>query len=69
MKMTCDADCTRAGWVEYIAQSDGYDLHLSVNKDADLDGTSTAFCHDEQEMILINGWLFSWEAISQEEAQ
>ena len=59
--MTCDADCTRAGWVEYIASYVGGDLHISVAPDTDLDGDIHAFCHDEQEMIIVHGWLFTFE--------
>ena len=38
--------------------SDGMsDLHISHAPDADLDGEFMAFCHDEQDMIKIRGWL------------
>lgn len=57
MHMTCDADCTRAGWQEAIVSGQGHDLHVSYPKDTDLDGYIRAFCHDAQEMITITGWL------------
>lgn len=63
MQMTCDNDCTRAGWQEYILVSDSHELHVSTAPDADLDGEFLAFCHDTQEMIKVNGWLFSIEDI------
>ena len=63
--MTCAADCKHAGWVEYIGECDlpWLDIHISVAPDADLDDVITAFCHDEQEMIRINGWNFTFEKI------
>lgn len=60
---TTDAECTRQGWIEYMADAGGFDLHISVHPDADLDDTFLAFDHDEQEMIKINGWLFTLEQI------
>lgn len=63
-RMTSDADCTRAGWVEYIAFGGAFELHLSVPPGADLDAARlSAFDHDEQEMIAVSGHLFVWEAI------
>ena len=40
-----------------------YDLHVSVDPDADLDGWFDAFCHDDQAMIAISGWNVTLEAI------
>lgn len=59
-----DACCTRMGWIEYLADADGFDLHISAHPDADLDGTFLAFDHDEQEMIKINGWLFTFDEVA-----
>ncbi len=53
---TCDNDCTRANWTEALIIMGDYNLHVSHAKDADLEGTFKAFCHDEQEMLYINGW-------------
>ncbi len=63
--MTCDADCTRAGWIEYFGECDlpWLDIHISVAPGTDLDDVITAFCHDDQEMIRINGWNFTFEKI------
>ena len=63
--MTCTADCNRGGWVEYFGECDLplLDIHISVSPDANLDDVITAFCHDEQEMIRINGWNFTFEKI------
>ena len=65
MIMRCDNDCTVAGWIEAIVIMGTYDLHISHAPDADLDDRFAAFCHDEQEMIYINGWLIeSYEDVS-----
>ena len=53
---TCDNECTMMGWIEAEVSNGQYDLHISHAPNADLDGTFMAFCHDEQEMIRINGW-------------
>lgn len=61
---TCDNDCTLLGWVEYTG-NDGYDtLHISVAPNAYLDDTFKAFCHDEQEIITVDGWLVNLERVS-----
>ncbi len=62
--MTSDADCARAGWVEYIASGVEHDLHVSVPPDADLDEQMRVFCHDEQEMLTLNGWLFVFDRVA-----
>ena len=62
---TSDNCCTRLGWKEYIAEYDGGDLHVSIAPDADLDDTLLAYCHDEGEMIKLNGWLFIFEEVEQ----
>lgn len=54
---TCDNDCTRLGWKEATISSAAFDLHVSYPPNVDIDGSFDAFCHDEQEMININGWL------------
>lgn len=64
--MTCDNDCTRAGWIEAIISNGTTDLHISHAPDADLGDTFAAFCHDEQEMIRVNGWqISSYERITE----
>jgi len=35
----------------------GYELYVSVKPDIDMDGTFLAYCHEEKENILINGWM------------
>lgn len=53
-----DNCCTRMGWIEaFAAPYSGTELHISYPPEADLDDTFKAFCHDEQEMIIIKGWL------------
>jgi hypothetical protein len=61
--MYSDACCTRAGWVEYFATAGEVDLHVSVAPDSDLDALVTVFCHDEQEMLTVNGWQLDWEEV------
>lgn len=61
---TCDNECTLLGWYEFELIGDGGDLHVSVPPETDLDGQFVAFCHDEQEMIKVNGWLFTALALS-----
>ena len=62
-KPTCDNDCSFLGWIEYLLDCYEYTLHVSVPPDTDLDDTFEAFSHDEQEMIVVNGWLFSAEQL------
>ena len=61
--MTSDACCTRAGWTEYLACWGAVELHVSVAPGADLDGEVRAFCHDDQKMINISGWMAEWTLI------
>ena len=55
-KPQTDNCCTLLGWTEYTATIGFYDLHFSVAPETDLNDTFTAFCHDEQELLKINGW-------------
>lgn len=64
---TTDNECTMAGWVEYLAVSDGGDLHISVAPGTDLDDTFDAYCHDTGERLRVNGWLFTFEPIDPDE--
>ncbi len=64
LRMTCDNDCTTAGWKEYFAAGGEWDLHISVSPESDLDGVVIAFCHDEQEMIKLHGWNFIFSDIT-----
>ena len=51
-----------ANWTRYYGEtSTGHQLDISVAPGADLDGTFTAWCHDEDEMIRVNGWLWDLE--------
>lgn len=62
--ITSDNGAVLAGFTcEVIASSDLCDLHISHRPDADLDGRFLAFCHDEQEMLYVNGWLFTFEPV------
>lgn len=61
---TCDNDCTVLGWIESLIDDGSTELHISHAPDADIDGSFVAFCHDEQEMIHVSGWLIaSYERI------
>ena len=64
MIITCDNEAKMLGWAEYLAESDCCDLHISVSPETNMDGIFTAFCHDEQEMIKVTGWLFSFQPIA-----
>jgi hypothetical protein len=41
---------------------------LRVDPETDLDSTCVGFWHDEQEMIRINGWLWSFEPVGRADA-
>ena len=58
-----DNCCTEMGWEFYQADYNGGDLLISVAPETDLDSTFMAFCHDEQEMIKVNGWNFTYTRI------
>ena len=49
--------CAKAGWNLFHIETPADDLLVSIAPDADLDGKVSGFCHDEQEMLTINGWL------------
>ena len=46
---------------EIYAYGGEYELHLMVAPDADLDGEFGAWCLDENEPLIIWGWMFSVE--------
>jgi hypothetical protein len=55
-----DAIATRDGYTkEVMLTSDEYDLFLLIKPDTDLDGRFKAWDTDEQEFIIVNGWLFT----------
>lgn len=60
---SCDNDCDLLGWIEVLASGPEHDLHLSVPPDTDFDDTFPAWCHDAQEMIRVNGWLWTFEEV------
>lgn len=67
MKPNDDTDngAAMAGFTDqYMADCDAGELHLSVKPGTDLDDRFKAFCHDTQEYITLNGWLFSFEPIA-----
>lgn len=62
--ITSDNGAVLAGYThEVFALSDGPELHLLMKPDADYNGTITAFDCDAQEMVRINAWLFTFDAI------
>lgn len=64
--ITSDNGAVLAGYTrQVLATSERYDLHLLIKPDTDLDDTFKAFCTDDQEMISINGWLFTFEDITE----
>jgi hypothetical protein len=48
---------------ELFGTSDGPDLNILVRPDTDLDGTFRAWDMDEQEYIMVHGWLFAFEEV------
>ncbi len=50
---------------ELMAYSDGVDLHIMVKPNEDLGERFRAWCCDEQEWLMINGWLFSFEEVKE----
>lgn len=48
---------------EVMAFGGGYDLHLFIKPDTDLDDAFKAYDADECEWIRVNGWLFSFEDV------
>ena len=48
---------------ELMAYSDGYDLHILVKPETDLDTRFKAWCCAAQEYITVNGWLFKTEEV------
>lgn len=58
-----DAIATRDGYTkEVMLTSDEYDLFLLIKPDTDLDDRFKAWDTDEQEFIMVNGWLFTADA-------
>lgn len=51
--------------LEVMAYRVGFDLHLFVNPDSDLDDVFKAYDADMCEFIRVNGWLFSFDVIEQ----
>ena len=52
-----DNECTLRGWTEAVIETGFHSLHVSYSPDAEIDDAFMAFCHDDQEMIRVNGWL------------
>lgn len=46
--------------VEYLAECDAHSIPILAKPDADLDGRFRAWDMDEQEFIVINGWLWTF---------
>ena len=65
MYPTCDNDCTVRGWEFYNVEIGGTDLLVWVPPGTDLDDTVYGFCHDEQEMLRIQGHLGIWTLINE----
>lgn len=57
IRKAIDKGYTREIW----AEGDEHTLNLLIKPDADLDGRFRAFCLDETEWLMVNGWLFSIE--------
>lgn len=63
------AEAIDAGFVlAFNADSDFNNLDILVRPDTDLDGTFRAFVTDWNETVAFNGWLWIFEAITEEMA-
>ena len=59
-----DNSAHMAGYTEqYIAYFGDFDLHISVYPGTDTDGRFFAFNHDEQGLIIVNGWTCTLEKV------
>lgn len=56
------ADATNG--TNYLATCGAETLNVVVPEGQDLDGTVHAFCLDEQEWLVIDGWQCDWEVQS-----
>jgi len=52
-------DAEKMGWERISLSCAEFDLDVSIAPDAEIDCEFLAFCHDGQEMISINGWMFN----------
>lgn len=58
--MPSDNAAVMAGYTKEIAlTSDECDLYLLIKPDTDLDDRFRAWDTDNQEWLMVNGWLFS----------
>lgn len=48
-----------------VATAADYELYLLVKSDVDLDSRFKAWDSDNQEYVWINGWLWSFEDVTQ----
>lgn len=48
---------------EIYAIGCGFELHLMVKPHADLDDRFGAWCLDENEPLMVNGWMFEIEDV------
>lgn len=49
--------------LELYGYASAVDLHISVEPDTDLDSRFKAYDHDEDEMIMVNGWNFTFDQV------
>lgn len=57
-----DNGAVLAGFTEeWLAYSGSHDLFLLVKPGTDLTDRFRAWCCDEQEFIMVNGWLYTYE--------
>jgi hypothetical protein len=55
-----DSIATRDGYTRYIVLSNGpVELWLLIKPETDLDSAFRAWDTDNQEFIIVNGWLFA----------
>lgn len=65
MTISSDNGAHLAGYTEqYMADGGIYEMHISVKPGTDLDAPFKAFDHDEQRIIVLNGWMFDFDPIT-----
>jgi len=53
-----------AGYTKHVTASAGsIELDILIKPDVDLDDSFTAFCLDENELIRVDGWNFTFEEV------
>lgn len=49
--------------MRYLAESGHIILDITIESGTDLDSRFKAWCNDENEYIIINGWMFTFSEV------